>query len=76
MKATNFKAFQNAIKTAKSGDDIWYMGFLWLQLTDRQIKIVVNELLKRDDCAEIVINGHKGVTVPNGMSLLILHDEN
>ena len=53
MKRDLFKRFKEAVKQADASDSIWYMGYLWLDLTDKQFK----------DLAKNVLSVHKDVEV-------------
>lgn len=44
MKKEQFKSFSEAVAKADSTSDIWYAGYLWIDLTDRQVKQISNVL--------------------------------
>lgn len=69
MKTSQFKTFIETIKTAPANADIWYCGYLFLNLTQRQGQIFLDELAKNP----IVKNGRnifdntEYLEIPSGM---------
>lgn len=57
MKTSEFRGFKQTVATANEDSDIWSFAFLWVNLTDKQVKqigdIIQNkpyiELVKRND---------------------------
>lgn len=44
MKQSQFKNFYNAVLTADEKHPVWWMGYLWLDLTERQAKKICSAL--------------------------------
>lgn len=54
MKTAQFKNFYNAVMRADENHPVWWMGYLWLDLTEKQAKKI---------CQSLAINPHVKVTV-------------
>lgn len=74
MKRDLFKRFKETVKQADANDPIWYMGYLWLDLTDKQAETLAYEVLSTHPHIEVTIDLHEGVyryRLPNGLVLTI-----
>ena len=47
MRAKEFKAFEQVITTAEKNDAIWWAGYLWIELTEKQFASVYKILNAR-----------------------------
>lgn len=47
MKRSDFGKFKEVISTAKSDDPIWWAGYLWINLTEKQSNEVIEILTSR-----------------------------
>lgn len=65
MKANQFKVFHEAVATANKNSDVWYAGYLWLDLTDKQADKISNILWSKN-CVDVDLK--KGWFIfPNGL---------
>lgn len=74
MKRDLFKRFKETVKQADASDPIWYMGYLWLDLTDKQAETLFREVLSVHPHIEVTIDLREGVykyRLPNGLFLTI-----
>ena len=74
MKRDLFKRFKETVKQADASDPIWYMGYLWLDLTDRQAETLAYEVLSVHPNIEVTIDltdGTHKYRLPNGLVLSI-----
>lgn len=74
MKRDLFKRFKETVKQADASDPIWYMGYLWLDLTDKQVETLAFEVLPSNPNIEVTIDLYEGVykyKLPNGLVLII-----
>lgn len=74
MKRDLFKRFKETVKQADASDPIWYMGYLWLDLTDKQFKDLAYCVLSVHNDVEVTIDLHEGVykyRLPNGLVLTL-----
>ena len=75
MKQSTFKNFIAAVKESKSNDPVWYAGYLWLNLTERQVKKTIDALIIRGDCPVEKRNGKYCIVIPSGIALEINSNE-
>ena len=74
MKRDLFKRFKETVKQADANDPIWHMGYLWLDLTDKQVEILAYEVLSTHPHVEVTIDLREKVhkyRLPNGLVLAI-----
>lgn len=74
MKRDLFKRFKETVKQADASDPIWYMGYLWLDLTNKQFKDLAYSVLSVHKDIEVIIDLHEGVykyRLPNGLVLTL-----
>lgn len=64
MTHSEFHYFHKAVIEANKDSDIWYCGALWLDLTDRQSRIISSTLEKKKSC--VVYDG-EWFEFPNGL---------
>lgn len=70
MNRTSFKAFKEAISTCDEDAPVWYAGYLWLDLTKRQGREVIEILINRGFPIVYGIHG-KMVKIPSGLGIWI-----
>lgn len=79
MKRDLFKRFKETVKQADASDPIWYMGYLWLDLTDKQFKDLAYSVLSTHKDVEVTIDIRESkykYRFPNGLVLSIdIYDE-
>lgn len=66
MKRADFGKFKEVISTARNNDPIWWAGYLWINLTEKQSNEVIEILTSRGfrtSANEIVI--------PSGLKFII-----
>lgn len=74
MKRELFKRFKETVKQADASDPIWNMGYLWLDLTDKQAENLAYEVLSVHPNVEVTIDLHEGeykYRLPNGLVLTL-----
>ena len=72
MKNDYFKAFIEEVKNAETKDPIWYMGYLWIDLTKKQAYKTINVLMDRSDCKLVTLkNGKQAIEIPSGMAIYL-----
>ena len=72
MKRDLFKRFKETVKQADANSPVWNMGYLWLDLTDKQFKALAYEVLSTHPHIEVTIDLREGVykyRLPNGLVL-------
>lgn len=47
MKRVDFGKFKEVISTARNNDPIWWAGYLWINLTEKQSNEVIEILTSR-----------------------------
>ena len=70
MKRDLFNRFKKTVKEADANSPIWNMGYLWLDLTDKQVKTLAYEVLSVHPHIEVTIDLREGVykyRLPNGL---------
>lgn len=67
MKSMDFKRFKMSVESADVNDSIWYMGFLWLQLTRKQCNKIVDVLKNNNNCRLFIEDGYEKIRVPSGL---------
>ena len=72
MKNTVFKMFKDQVQTAPLATNcpIWYAGYLWINLTERQAREISKILIDRG-CP--IYKGARGfeVRVPSGFGIIL-----
>lgn len=74
MKRDLFKRFKETVKQADANDPIWHMGYLWLDLTDKQAETLAYDVLSTHPHVEVTIDLREKVykyKLPNGLVLTI-----
>lgn len=66
MKRTQFERFKSAILTAPKDDPIWWCGYLFIDLTEKQFATTKALLYSRADDFEIT---DEQITLPSGLGL-------
>lgn len=73
MKNDGFKRFCEYVKNAEENDPIWYAGYLWLELTEKQINQIVSIIRTGKMGVEFTIGNilfsRNIVQTPSGMRL-------
>lgn len=71
MKRTVFTRFYEAVRTAGNNDPVWYAGYLWIDLTEKQSERIRTALAVNEN-VHVSIDLGKGVTsyrLPCGLVL-------
>lgn len=71
MKINQFKEFNETIKTANEKDPVWYAGYLFLNLTDKQMKVTIESLKENPYCKLIITDCRKSIQTPSGLQIII-----
>lgn len=74
MKRDLFKRFKETVKQADASDPIWYMGYLWLDLTEKQVDSIAKDVLSVHKDVSVEIDLRDSVvryTLPNGLVLIV-----
>ena len=71
MKINQFKEFNETIKTANEKDPVWYAGYLFLNLTDKQMKVTIESLKENPHCKLINTDLRKAIQTPSGLKIII-----
>ena len=66
MKRSDFGKFKEVISTAKSDDPIWWAGYLWINLTEKQSNEVIGILTSRG----FRISANE-IVLPSGIKFII-----
>lgn len=70
MDRATFKGFINAVRTSATNDPVWYAGYLWLNLTEKQREKTLEALILRGDCqAKRHTNGKFYIFTPSGIGV-------
>lgn len=70
MERTVFSRILNLVTVATDDDDIWWSGYVFVDMTPAQRKRVVKILIGRPDIAQVVVkNNRVGVQLPSGIIL-------
>ena len=64
MKNSEFKKFRGAVGMAAASDPVWYAGYLWLRLTEKQCNEIASIMVAMGCKKE---NGN--VYAPNGLGV-------
>lgn len=70
MKTQEYKNFRNYVSTATEDDPIWWAGYLWINLTEKQL-ITILDVLKNKDFIKETTNfrGQLGLEIPSGLHI-------
>ena len=71
MKRSTFKPFIEAVRTGAPNNPVFYAGYLWLQLTEKQYAETVNALILRGDCEVKKHNDKWLILAPSGYGLAL-----
>lgn len=67
MKTSIYKTFRDTVENANVYDDVWYAGYLWIDLTPRQ-QADIDMVLKTKGFLSQVVNSHgTWHKFPNGL---------
>lgn len=70
MKNAEYKAFKDTVNTADEKHFIWWAGYLWIDLTKRQAREIVNILSGKDFIKKTTtFNGHEALEIPSGLAI-------
>jgi len=70
MKNAEYKVFKDTVATADEKHFIWWAGYLWIDLTKRQAREVVEILKGRSFIKDTVTyNGHPALEIPSGLAI-------
>lgn len=69
MKTNQFKLFHEEVIRANKESDVWYAGYLWIDLTERQAKIISDTLWIKA-CIEVDLK-NEWFIFPNGLKFKI-----
>lgn len=70
MKNDVYKRFKKGVIEADEKDPIWWLGYLWIDLTVRQAKEVIGLLSEKPFIKEVVtFNGHEAYEIPSGLQI-------
>ena len=70
MKSNKFKQLIKHVSTCERNDDIWWCGWVFMNLTERQMSQLYTALLARTDFEETTFNGRCGIEIPSGLFLI------
>lgn len=65
MKRADFNRFYEAVMTAEEKDPIWWAGYLWINLTEKQCDNITEALT----CNKYVKVSEDGYKLPSGILL-------
>ena len=66
MKARDFKLFKERVAKAYNTDVIWWCGYYFMDLNDKQ-GLEVMEILKKNPACTVLSNG---VRIPSGLEFI------
>lgn len=69
MNQTQFKNFKKEIQESNVNSDIYYMGFLFLQLTEKQVSTTCDIFDTLPFIKTEIVNGIKKYHTPSGLVL-------
>ena len=70
MTNQEYKRFKECVVKAEEKDPIWWMGYLWINLTKRQAKDIIPVLESKPYIKDTVtINGQTAVEIPSGLAI-------
>lgn len=70
MTNQDYKKFREAVKKANEKDPIWWMGYLWINLTKRQAKDIITVLENKPYIKDtITINNQPALEIPSGLAI-------
>lgn len=69
MKSNEFKQLMKHVETCERNNEIWWLGWVFMDLTERQMRQLYNTLLSRPDFKETIFNGKWGVKLPSSIFL-------
>lgn len=70
MKSNEFKQLIKHVSTCERNDDIWWLGWVFINLTERQARQLYMTLLEREDFEETSYHGKCGIEIPSGLFLI------
>lgn len=66
MKAKDFNVFKERVAEADQTDVIWWCGYYFLDLTDKQAKVIMS-VLKQNPVCKVT---EQGVMIPSGLEFI------
>lgn len=72
MKRNDFVRFKETLSTAGVEHPIWNMGFMWLDLTEKQLYEIVAICSQHPECRKEVVNGRDCIVTPTGIAMYII----
>jgi len=66
MKRSDFSKFKEVISNARNDDPIWWAGYLWINLTEKQSNEVIKILTSRG-----FRTSANEITIPSGIKFTI-----
>lgn len=79
MRKSDFSYFIEEVKNADEHNPIWYAGYLWIDLTEKQIDKVISIIKNGKTCREVTTGNaifqRDVVKTPSGMKLFSNHDK-
>ena len=69
MKNSEYVRFKNEVVNADEKHPIWWMGYLWINLTKKQGTDIVGYLNKKSFVKSIEINGKPALEIPSGLAI-------
>ena len=75
MKLQDFKNFLEHIETADSKDPVWHMGYLFLDLTPKQMVKVQDKLVHNFGFKYSPQTQHYEIVIPSGLGLLLTTEQ-
>lgn len=75
MKKKDFARFLEELEKADSKDPIWYCGYLFLDLTPKQVEKVQDALLPKLGFKYSPQTQHYEIVLPNGLGLLLTTEQ-
>lgn len=75
MKTNQFKVFHAEVMKADKTNDVWWAGYLWMDLTKRQAEIISDTLwIKASSCVKTDLENGWFI-FPNGLKFRIQRQE-
>lgn len=56
MDRMTYKMFNEQVKTAGENDPVWGAGFLWINLTEKQVNKIGDVLMNNECCKKVIVN--------------------
>ena len=69
MKNEEYKRFKETVKEADEKNPIWWAGFLWINLTKRQARDIIEILKEQPFIKDVEVNGIEAYEIPSGLAI-------